>query len=190
MSEPALAALLQDCEIGVLSQLLLEHLQSQTASVLNPSLIKFLAYKNLLGHAVLFFLREQLRDNPRFERTLAALRQEGMLFSLRDFKQAQVDLKSSLEKKLSAIEQHLAAQNERLIVAASPDDLSQLLDSKVEVVIAALSNLQYVVEKIASNVEMILAELRELAARIDVSAKRIIRLPLCRLVVLLQVWAI
>jgi len=214
LSEPALAALLQDCEIANLSQLLLEHLQSvaQTAEVLNPSLIKFLAYKNLLGHAVLFFLREQLRDNPRFERTLAALRQEGMLFDLRDFKQAQVELKNSLENKLSAIEQQLAAQNQRLIDAASPDELSQiwqqkqglieqqtlvnqamtdvrsvyaefsqfceqfanwrlLLDSKVEVVIAALSNLQYVVDKIDRNVEMILAEVRELAARIDVSDK-------------------
>ncbi|MEN8218929.1 MAG: serine/threonine-protein kinase, partial [Pseudomonadota bacterium] len=216
LSEAELAALLQDCEIEVLSQLLLEHLQSvaQTAEVLNPSLVKFLAYKNLLGHAVLFFLREQLRDNPRFERTLAALRQEGMLFEVRDFKQAQVELKSSLENKLSAIEQQLAAQNQRLIDAASPDELSQiwqqkqdlikqqavvnqamtnvpqhsvyaqfnqfcdqfanwslLLDSQVEVVIAALSDLQYVVEKIDRNVEMILAELRELAARIDVSAK-------------------
>jgi WD40 repeat protein/tetratricopeptide (TPR) repeat protein len=135
-----------------------------------------------------------------------------MLFDLRDFKQAQVELKNSLENKLSAIEQQLAAQNQRLIDAASPDELSQilqqkqglieqqtivnqamtdvrsvyaefsqfceqfanwrlLLESQVEVVIAALSNLQYVVEKIDRNVEMILAEVRELAARIDVSAK-------------------
>jgi hypothetical protein len=64
LSEAQLAALLQDCEIANLSQLILEHLQSQTAYVLNPSLVKFFAYKNLLGHAVLFFLREQLRSNP------------------------------------------------------------------------------------------------------------------------------
>lgn len=218
LSETELAALLQDCEISVLSQLLLKHLQSvaQIAETLNPSLVKFLAYKNLLGHALLFFLREQLRHNPRFERTLGALRQEGMLLDIQDFKQAQVELKTSLENKLNKIEKQLSAQNKRMLDASSQEELTEiwqhkqnlieheaminqaiiqvpqrletvyaefnqfcdqfanwkvLLDSKLEDVIAALSNLQYVIDKIDHNVEMILAEIKGIASRIDVSNK-------------------
>jgi len=132
LTEAELAALVNDTEIATLSELVLAHIQSvaQTQDLLNERLAQFLAYHNLLGHAVWFFLQEELRDNERFARTLNALRQEGLLVDMQDLQQAQTELTATLENKLTAIEQLLAAQNQQLIQAASQDEVAKIFQQK------------------------------------------------------------
>ncbi len=130
LTEAELAALINDTEIATLSELVLAHLQSVAPGLLSEPLTQFLAYHNLLGHAVWFFLQEELRDNERFARTLNALRQEGLLVDMQDLQQAQTELTATLENKLTAIEQLLAAQNQQLIQAASQDEVAKIFQQK------------------------------------------------------------
>ncbi|RKZ80277.1 MAG: hypothetical protein DRR19_23860 [Candidatus Parabeggiatoa sp. nov. 1] len=53
----------------------------QQIAPLSESLTVFLRQDDLLANAMLFFLREQFRTDARFEKTLAALRQEAILFN-------------------------------------------------------------------------------------------------------------
>jgi len=43
-----------------------------------PPWLDFLCYRDLLGTAMLFFLQEQLRQEPRVEKTLAVLQRQGL----------------------------------------------------------------------------------------------------------------
>jgi hypothetical protein len=44
----------------------------QTQETLDEGVMAFLQFEELLGNALLFFLYEQLRKEPRFQNTLAA----------------------------------------------------------------------------------------------------------------------
>ncbi len=57
----------------------------------------FLQFKELLGNALLFFLHEQLRKEPRFENTLAALQRDGLIIEVREIK----NIVQSTEKQLN-----------------------------------------------------------------------------------------
>jgi len=128
LTEAELAALVNDSEIATLSELVIAHLQSvaETRVLLSEPLAQFLAYHNLLGHAVLFFLNEALRDNERFKTTLDNLRQQGLLAEIQDVQEAQSELKAFFSNKLTAIEQQLASQNQRLLQAATPAEFAQI----------------------------------------------------------------
>ncbi|RKZ90930.1 MAG: hypothetical protein DRR19_08665 [Candidatus Parabeggiatoa sp. nov. 1] len=128
LTEAELAALVNESEIATLSELVIAHLQSvaQTRELLSEPLAQFLAYHNLLGHALLFFLTEELRDNQRFQATLDNLRQQGLLADIQDLQQAQSDLQAFFTHKLTAIEQQLAIQNQRLLQAATPTEFAEV----------------------------------------------------------------
>jgi len=128
LTETELATLVNETEVATLSELALAHLQSvpETQALLTEPLVQFLAYNNLLGHALLFFLNEEWRDNERFKATLDNLRQQGLLGEMQDLQTAQSELKAFLANKLTALEQQLAAQNQRLLQAAAPEEFAQL----------------------------------------------------------------
>jgi len=128
LTEAELAALVNDSEIATLSELVIAHLQSvaETRALLSEPLAQFLAYHNLLGHALLFFLNEALRDNERFKATLDNLRQQGLLAEIQNVQEAQSRLQAFFTQKLTAIEQQLATQNQRLLQAATPAEFAQI----------------------------------------------------------------
>jgi serine/threonine protein kinase/uncharacterized protein YukE len=128
LTEAELAALVNESEIAALSELVIAHLQSvaETRALLSEPLAQFLAYHNLIGHALLFFLNEALRNNERFKTTLDNLRQQGLLAEIQNVQDAQSKLKAFFSQKLTAIEQQLALQNERLLQAATPAEFAQI----------------------------------------------------------------
>ena len=128
LTESELAALVNASEIATVSELVIAHLQSvaQTRELLSEPLAQFLAYHNLLGYALLFFLNEELRDNERFKATLDNLRQQGLLAEIQDLQQAQSGVKTFFNNKLTAIEQQLAIQNQCLLQATTPEEFAQV----------------------------------------------------------------
>ena len=84
-SEAELAGFVTVGEVESMTQLVLAQIEVQYQ--LNPSLSAFFQSRELLGNALLFFLHEQLRREPRFENTLAALQREGLLIEVREIKQ-------------------------------------------------------------------------------------------------------
>ncbi len=81
-SERDLASFVTVSETNSLTDLVLELVQTQ--QTLDKSVVAFLQFKDLLGNALLFFLHEQLRREPRFQTTLAALQREGLLVDIRE----------------------------------------------------------------------------------------------------------
>jgi hypothetical protein len=79
VTDSDLAALVNFQGAVAITDLLLE--QMQLFESVDEQLATFLRYDDLLGKAMLFFLREQFRTDPRFEKTLAALQREAILFN-------------------------------------------------------------------------------------------------------------
>ncbi|OAD19113.1 Serine/Threonine protein kinase [Candidatus Thiomargarita nelsonii] len=82
-----------------LTDLLLE--QMQHLAPLDDKLAAFLRHDDLLGKAMLFFLHEQFRTDPRFEKTLTALQQETILSNQQVMLEFMKDLHLSLQVKVS-----------------------------------------------------------------------------------------
>ncbi|KHD08021.2 hypothetical protein PN36_24895 [Candidatus Thiomargarita nelsonii] len=76
LSEEDLAALIGHRDTLTLTEIVLE--QMQRIAPVDKTLAAFLRYDDLLGNAVLFFFREQLRQDDRLEKTQTALQQEGL----------------------------------------------------------------------------------------------------------------
>ncbi|TGO02666.1 hypothetical protein PN36_21110 [Candidatus Thiomargarita nelsonii] len=79
LSDTDLASLINAQSTVALTELLLE--QMQLITPLSDKLSAFLRQDDLLGQAMLFFLREQFRTDERFEKTQMALQQEAILFN-------------------------------------------------------------------------------------------------------------
>ena len=79
ITDADLAALFNDHSTVALTDLLLE--QIQPIAKVDDELAKFLRHDDLLGKAVLFFLREKFRTDDRFEKTVATLQRETILFN-------------------------------------------------------------------------------------------------------------
>ena len=83
-SEADLASFVTASGANSMTDLLLELVQTQQA--LDERVLAFLQFKELLGNALLFFLHEQLRKEPRFQSTLAALQRDGLIIEVREIK--------------------------------------------------------------------------------------------------------
>ncbi|EDN67829.1 hypothetical protein BGP_2398 [Beggiatoa sp. PS] len=59
---------------------------AETRPYLDDRTIAFLRYNDLLGKGLLFFLEEELRQNPRFRATVQALQNKGLWQDLREIK--------------------------------------------------------------------------------------------------------
>ena len=99
---------------------MLEHIQSvpETKDLLTDSVGQFLAYHNLLGHALLFFLREESRSNKRFYPTLLHLQQEKLTAQNQQLLQATGQADS--EQTLLSEQQALAEMPAQLQAQAVP----------------------------------------------------------------------
>jgi len=103
--EDYLGNLATDKSAFAITAFVLSHLQEtpKTRAYLNEVAVAFFTHKELLGNAILFFFKEQLRTEPRVEATLAALQREHLWVNLRDMKSAQETLTQNLEEKQAEI---------------------------------------------------------------------------------------
>ena len=120
-----------------MSDLLLDG-AAQILPSLDPQVRGLLAHDGLLGDALLWFLRERLRTDPRVNATLDALQREGLWADVRDLKAAQAGDGPFL---------HLAADSQALgpLVDARLTDLTGLLTElgqKLDATLAAAQGAQ------------------------------------------------
>jgi len=131
-----------------------------------------------------FFLHEQLRKEPRFQTTLAALQREGLIADVKEIKQTLQTIKGKYEQAVQAddldevlelaqqrkqwqqIESHYA---QFLEFCQDFADWAQLLNVQIEQVLAAMPKLQAQLGGIKSDTEQILAIIQKLMARADLS---------------------
>ena len=94
-SETELVSFVTASGASCLTDLVLELVQTQ--QTLDERVKAFLQFDELLGNALLLFLYEQLRKQPRFQSTLAALQREGLMNDVHEIKQ----IVQSTEQKLN-----------------------------------------------------------------------------------------
>ena len=185
-SEKELASFVSESGVGSMTDLVLELVQAQ--ETLDEQVIAFLQFEELLGNALLFFLYEQLRKEPRFQNTLAALQHEGLLIEVREIKQIVQTTEAKLDqayaaKQLGDVAQ-LAQQLERLQKVESVTqthyaqfldfnqrfaDWAQFLNLQIEHVFKTIADLQNQVGGIKTDTGKILAIVQQLKARGDLS---------------------
>jgi hypothetical protein len=119
-SEKELASFVTTSETGSMTDLILELVQNNhpADNPLDEKMIALLQFKELLGNALLFFLHEQLRKEPRFQTTLAALQRENLLVDTREIKNVVQSIETKLgqlvtEKQFAEVAQ-LSQQLDRL----------------------------------------------------------------------------
>jgi len=95
LTEEDLAALLGHRKTLTITEIVLE--QMQRIAPVDDTLADFLRYDEQLGHAVLFFFRELLRQDDRLEKTQTALQQEGLCLEMRKLQEAIQHLKAQQE---------------------------------------------------------------------------------------------
>jgi serine/threonine protein kinase len=185
-SETELASFVTASGANSMTDLVLELVQTQHS--LDESVIAFLQFKELLGNALLFFLHEQLRKEPRFQTTLAALQREGLIADVKEIKQTLQTIKGKydqavqaddLDKVLSLAQPRKQWQQIESVTQTHYAqffefcqdfaDWAQLLNVQLEQVLAAMPKLQAQLGGIKSDTEQILAILQELRARADLS---------------------
>jgi serine/threonine protein kinase len=185
-SEKELASFVTANGTDSMTDLVIELVQNQQNW--DKQVIALLQFKDLFGNALLFFLHEQLRKVPRFENTLAAFQREGLMVDLREVKNIVQSTESKLNQALSKKQfgevAKLGQQLERLQKVESVTqthyaqflefsqrfaDWAQLVNFQLEEVLAALPELQKQLGGIKSDTEKILALLRQLMARGELS---------------------
>lgn len=102
LTETELAALITDTDSLSITELVLDQLRSHQArcaylNLNDDRFVAFLRYNDVLGTAILFFLHEQLRKEPRVESTLAALQRQGLWQDVCDIKDSLKQLMTRLD---------------------------------------------------------------------------------------------
>jgi len=185
-SEKELARFVSESGAGSMTDLVLELVQSQ--ETLDEGVMALLQFEELLGNALLFFLYEQLRKEPRFESTLAALQHEGLLIEVREIKQIVQTTEAKLDQAYAAKQlgdmAQLAQQLERLqkVESVAENHYAQFLDFnqrfaewaqflnlQFEQVFKTIADLQNQVGGMKADTEEILAIVRQLQTRADLS---------------------
>lgn len=112
-----LAELFQDARQGALGALVIERMQDTAALAphLDQDILDLLAYEDLLGQALLYFLREDLRRDKRVQATLQALQQAGVWGDVQALQAAQTSLAAGLESQQARLSEQLAAHQEQII---------------------------------------------------------------------------
>ncbi len=109
LTDDELSALISYRDTSKLTDLVL--IEMQRIVEVDDTIAAFLRFDNLLGDAILFFFREQLRQDDRLEKTQAALQREGLCLKVQ-----------SLQAEVQTAQQHLnqaaAEQSTRLVEIA------------------------------------------------------------------------
>jgi Leucine-rich repeat (LRR) protein len=185
-SETELASFVTASGASSMTDLVVELVQTQQS--LDKRVMAFLQFEELLGNALLFFLHEQLRKEPRFQSTLSALQREGLIIDVREIKQivqsTENKLNQALTKKQFGEVAQLGQQLERLQQIESVTqthyaqflefsqrfaDWAQLVNVQLKQVLAALPKLQAQLGGIKSDTEEILTIVQQLMTRADLS---------------------
>jgi formylglycine-generating enzyme required for sulfatase activity/tetratricopeptide (TPR) repeat protein len=87
--------------------------------------VDFMRYQDLLGNAILFFFREQLRQHPRVKDTFAALQRAGLWVDVRDLKTAQQSLTATLEQQHAELLRQLDEQKQQMAAAVQANDFTR-----------------------------------------------------------------
>ncbi|MDM8567079.1 leucine-rich repeat domain-containing protein [Candidatus Halobeggiatoa sp. HSG11] len=187
-SEAELASFVTVDGASSLTDVIVELVQTQQA--LDEQVLDFLQFKELLGNAVLFFLYEQLRKEPRFQTTLAALKHDGLMVDVHEIKNIVQSTEDKLNqafaaKKFAEIGQ-LGQQLEHWQQVESVmqthygqfvefsqqfADWTQLVKVQLSQVLAAMPKLQEQLGEIKDNTEQILAIVLQLQAQSDLSSQ-------------------
>lgn len=156
----------------------------QTQQNLDEHMIALLQFQELLGNALLFFLHEQLRKEPRFQNTLTALQHKGLIIDVKEIKQTLHSIKEKYDQAVKAddLEQVLLLAKQRqqwqqvephyaqfLEFSQRFADWAQLLNVQLEQIFAALPKLQERLVKIENNTEQIIAILKQLMTGANLS---------------------
>jgi formylglycine-generating enzyme required for sulfatase activity len=183
-----LATFLTQSEPTSMTELVLDLLKPRYA--LDQALFSCLCFKELLGNAVLFFLQEQLRKEPRFQTTLAHLQAQGLSLDLSEIKTL---LQSNKEQVTQAMAQNefskLAELGQKLQQLEQINTLSdthyqqfmqfqryfeqwsQLATIRLEKIFLAMPRLSQQIAAVKDDTEQILALLHQLMRQNDVSIK-------------------
>ncbi len=94
----------------------------------DQQVLHFFQYNNLLGNALLYFFKEKLRRNQRVEKTINALRQEGLWADIRDLKGTQLQMKQHLEEKLTEIQAQLAKHTQMMAEYAQKNEFDKVAE--------------------------------------------------------------
>jgi tetratricopeptide (TPR) repeat protein len=101
ITEEDLAALISYQETLAITDVVLAQMHS--IAPVDETLAAFLRYEGLLGHAVLFFFRELLRQDPRLEATQTALQQAKLCLEVRNL---QAQLQTTEDNIVTALKDH------------------------------------------------------------------------------------
>lgn len=121
-----------------------------------PMLLQFFEAKGLLGAALLHFFREKLRRDERVNKTLNALRQEGLWTDIKQLQGAVGELKEGLENQLHHLEQHMASVEEQ-IREASFEERRLLRQQRADLETTLIK----VEQQLSSDLEVVLHQAKE-----------------------------
>jgi serine/threonine protein kinase len=107
INQEDLSALISHRETIAISDLILA--QMAKIEPVDDTLAAFLRFKGLLGDSVLFFFREQFRQDARIQATQTALQQERLCIDVKNIQATLADLKSTQEKH-PFLSEHIALQ--------------------------------------------------------------------------------
>jgi len=159
--------------------------QMQEIMKLDETLAEFLRYQELLGNAILFFFREQLRNDERLEKTHAALQREGLTMGVQDI---QAKLKAAEEQIVKAVKDNspnlpeLVQQldnlkqtqttwqthHEELIAQIRPfENWTNLLTTQVDKVLEVIAPIDWKLDDIRQNVNKVLVKQDELLDKFE-----------------------
>ncbi|MCK5523893.1 MAG: tetratricopeptide repeat protein [Thiomargarita sp.] len=142
ITENDLSALIGDRKTIAISDLILA--QMEKIEPVDETLAAFLRFNGLLGDSVLFFFREQFRNDARVQATQTALQQERLCIEVKNIQATLDDLKSTQEKhpflseQIDQQVQHLEqwqVQHEQLLCFQNrfADQLDEVLDWAMDV---------------------------------------------------------
>ncbi|MEY3219777.1 MAG: hypothetical protein RIT27_1134 [Pseudomonadota bacterium] len=160
-----------------ITALLLDELSMLTT--LDQDIVDFFRYKELLGHGLLYFFHEQLRQDERLQTTFLALQQEGLWIDLRNMQKAQQQILQIVNQ------QHLQVKPPQVLYQIQQRWEQQLGDFQVfslqfkgfvDVISERLEMIANNIDQLHSKTDQILALLLELKQKEGFSDQQVVHL--------------
>ncbi len=99
--------------------------------------LDFLEARNLIGDAIMHFVREELRENPRFQTTVTALQKEGLWADVRHTEQAVERMQTAMDSHHKELSETLDEIKASLAKQDNQNDL-ELQRQELEIRLSAL----------------------------------------------------
>ncbi len=160
ITEEDLSALIGHRKTLAISDLILA--QMQQIEVVDDNLAAFLRFNGLLGDSVLFFFREQFRQDARVQATQTALQQERLCIDVKNIQATLDDLKNTQEKypflnEIPQQIQHLEQwQNQQQQLLSFQNRFADQLDEVLDWARDVYINLDEIKEDVAETKETVI----------------------------------